>query len=323
MKPSFHHKLVNGPYEDPVLYVRLFREKRALMFDCGDITPLSLSQMLKVSDLFVTHTHIDHFIGFDRLLRTLLRREAPLRVYGPGGISRCVEGKLKGYSWNLIREYPIVIEVSEIAAGRLTRTAYRAPNEFRAEDLGSVPFDGLVMKEPAYKVSAVEVQHEIPCLSYSLQEEFHINVIKESLNKMDIPAGPWLTDLKKAIWENRPGDTMIETAAGPRTLSELQGIVKIAEGQKVSYVTDLTPTEENVTRAAELAKGSTSLYCESFFVSSERERALERNHLTARETAEIALKSGSKKLIPIHFSAKYKGRETDPGQEALELFRSQ
>lgn len=323
MKPTFHHKLVNGPYEDPVLYVRLFREKRALMFDCGDITPLSLSQMLRVSDLFVTHTHIDHFIGFDRLLRSLLSRESPLRVYGPGGISRCVEGKLRGYTWNLIREYPISIEVNEIADGRITRTAYRATNEFRPEKLESGPFDGLVMKEPAYKVSAVEVQHEIPCLSYSLQEEFHINVIKESLKEMDIPVGSWLRDMKTAIWENRPDDTLIKTAAGLLPLSELRSIVRIAQGQKVSYVTDLTPTEENIKKVAELVKGSTSLYCESFFMSTEGERALERNHLTAGETAEIALRSGSRELIPIHFSSKYKGLGTDPGQEALELFRGQ
>jgi ribonuclease Z len=321
MKPSFHHKLVNGPYEDPVLYVRLFREKRALMFDCGDITPLTLSQMLRVSDLFVTHTHIDHFIGFDRMLRSLLSRETPLRVYGPGGISRCVEGKLKGYTWNLIREYPISIEVNEIGGGRITRTAYRASSEFRPEGLGSTPFDGLLLKEPAFKVSAVEVQHEIPCLSYSIQEEFHINVIKESLRKMDIPVGSWLRDLKTAIWENRPGDTLIETAAGHRTLAELQSIVKIAQGQKVSYVTDLTPTGENIEKAAELAKDSTSLYCESFFMSNELERAVERNHLTARETAEIALRSGTRELIPIHFSAKYKGMEKNPGQEAQELFK--
>ena len=321
MKPTFHHKLVNGPYEDPVLYVRFFREKRALMFDCGDITPLSLSQMLRVSDLFVTHTHIDHFIGFDRILRSQLSRENPLRVYGPSGISKCIEGKLNGYTWNLIREYPIEIEVNEVAGGRIKRTAYRAPNEFRPEELGSAPFDGLVMKEPAFKVSAVEVQHEIPCLSYSLEEEFHINVIKEALNKMDIPVGSWLKDMKTAIWEGQSVDTLIETASGPRTLGELSKIVKIAKGQKVSYITDLTPTQENVNKVVELAKDSNTLYCESFFMSSERERALERNHLTSSETAEIARRAGAGELIPIHFSAKYKGHDNDPGQEALELFR--
>jgi len=323
MKPTFHHRLVNGPYEDPVLYVRLFRERRALMFDCGDITPMTLSEMLKVTDLFITHTHIDHFIGFDRLLRTLLSREAPLRVYGPSGIAGCVEGKLKGYTWNLIRQYPITIEVREVSGGKVATTAYRALNEFRREELGSAPFDGLLLKEPAFKVSAVEVMHEIPCLSYSVQEEFHINVIKEALKEMDIPVGSWLKVLKEAIWENRPGETLVETSSGPRTLTDLQRIVKISQGQKVSYVTDLTPTGENIDKAAGLARGSSTLYCESFFMSTEGERALERNHLTAAETAEIAGRAQVRELVPMHFSAKYKGQETDPGREALELFELQ
>lgn len=304
-----------------MLYVRLFREKRALMFDCGDITRLSLSQMLKVTDLFITHTHIDHFIGFDRLLRSLLSRETPLRVYGPSGITACVQGKLNGYTWNLIRQYPISIEVSEVSDGMITTTAFRALNRFSPEKQGSVPFHGTVLKEPAYKVSAIEVLHEIPCMSYSLQEEFHINVIKESLREMDIPVGSWLKELKSAIWENRPENTLIETASGPRTLSDLRAIVKISQGQKVSYVTDLTPTTDNIQKAAELSRDSTSLYCESFFMSSEAQRAQERNHLTSSETAEIARRAGAKELIPIHFSSKYKGLDEDPGLEAQELFR--
>ncbi|MCK4823663.1 ribonuclease Z, partial [bacterium] len=98
MKASFQHKTVNDPFGDPVLYVKLFKEKRALMFDCGDISPLSSGTMLKVTDLFITHTHIDHFIGFDTLLRTLLsRKNAPLRIFGPANITDCVEGKLMGY----------------------------------------------------------------------------------------------------------------------------------------------------------------------------------------------------------------------------------
>ena len=57
-------------------------------------------------------------------------------------------------------------------------------------------------------------------------------------------------------------------------------------------------------------------------MSHETERAMERNHLTSAEAAEIARRAGADELIPIHFSSKYKGLEANPGQEALELFRS-
>jgi ribonuclease Z len=98
-------------------------------------------------------------------------------------------------------------------------------------------------------------------------------------------------------------------------------VARITDGQKISYITDASPTEENIERAASIAYGSTSLYCEAFFMSHETQRASERNHLTSAETAKIALKSAAVELIPIHFSAKYKGLESNPGQEALELFK--
>ncbi len=80
MKPGFHHRLINSYFEDPCLYVRVLREKRAVLFDIGDIRALSTAELYKITDVFVTHTHIDHFIGFDVLLRVILRRNIPLNV---------------------------------------------------------------------------------------------------------------------------------------------------------------------------------------------------------------------------------------------------
>ena len=74
MKPTFLCSLVNGPFEDPALFVRVLREKRAFLFDVGDVSALAPGDLQKITDVFVTHTHIDHFIGFDSLLRALLRR---------------------------------------------------------------------------------------------------------------------------------------------------------------------------------------------------------------------------------------------------------
>ena len=69
-------KLVNGGFGDPALYLQCVWEKRALLFDLGQITALRPGEILRVSDVFVTHTHIDHFIGFDHLLRVMLNRIA-------------------------------------------------------------------------------------------------------------------------------------------------------------------------------------------------------------------------------------------------------
>ena len=118
MRPSFVHHLINGPFEDPALFVRIPGERRALLFDIGDISRLSPGDLQKITDVFVTHTHIDHFIGFDLLLRAVLHREAPLRIYGPANIIECVQGKLKGYTWNLIQDYPLKLDVFCIDRGQ-------------------------------------------------------------------------------------------------------------------------------------------------------------------------------------------------------------
>lgn len=323
MKPSFHHRMINGPYEDPVIYIRLFREKRAIMFDCGDISAMSLSEMLRVTDLFVTHTHIDHFIGFDRILRSILSRRIPLRVYGPSNIIDAVEGKLRGYTWNLIKGYPLEIEVHAIEGKQIRKARFRARNALKREDLGASYFDGTVLGETFFKVRCVELDHGIPCIAYSLEEEFHINIIKTAIEKMGIPVGPWLRELKHAIWRNQPGQTTLDTGQGMHTLDQLRPIVRITKGQKLSYITDATPTERNIALAAELATGSTTLYCETFFTSGDAHRARDRNHLTSADAAEIALRSGSERLTPLHFSDKYKGIDQDPGVEALAIFSGQ
>ena len=103
MRPSFTPRLINNPFSDPGMFVPFLFEKRALMFDLGDLHALSPKDLLKVTHVFVTHSHMDHFIGFDILLRPFLGREKRLHLYGPPGFLNNVEGRLAGYTWNLVR----------------------------------------------------------------------------------------------------------------------------------------------------------------------------------------------------------------------------
>ena len=119
MPRHFDAMLINDPFEDPGLYVDLVFERRALLFDLGDLGRLAPRKLLRVSDVFVTHRHMDHFTGFDRLLRLLLGRKKAVGVYGPTGLIDAAEHKLKAYSWNLIEGYEgnLVFRATEIDTG--------------------------------------------------------------------------------------------------------------------------------------------------------------------------------------------------------------
>jgi len=113
MNPSFSSYLVNDCFGDPGVYVEVRWSKRALLFDVGQNDSLGSTRLLRATDIFVSHTHMDHFIGFDAVVRVALGRGKTLRVFGPPGVTENISGKLRGYTWNLVDGYPLTIEAHE------------------------------------------------------------------------------------------------------------------------------------------------------------------------------------------------------------------
>ncbi|MBI4844739.1 MAG: MBL fold metallo-hydrolase [Nitrospirae bacterium] len=320
MKSSFHTRLINGPFEDPGIYVRLYREGRALLFDPGFTINLSARDIFKITDIFVSHAHIDHFIGFDNILRHHLKSERPLNLYGPGGFMDKVEGKLRGYTWNLIEEYPLSLNVFEVLEDRIEAACFRSQNRFLREGLGSKPFEGVVMRGPFFNVSAVILDHIIPCLAYSIKEDFHINIDRAKLDRHGIPVGPWLNKLKDAI-RNNDKEALFKVEGKELSFDEAREFVIITEGQKISYVVDALGSDENIQKIIKLAKGSDMLFIETYFLDEDKDRAKKSCHLTAREAGRIAREAGAGRFVPLHFSPKYTDRPEDVIREAEKEFR--
>jgi len=310
MKPAFHHKLLSGPFGDPCLQVRILRERRSLLFDLGDIHTLSPVTLNRVTDVFITHTHIDHFIGFDHLLRASLRRRAPLRLYGPAGIIRNVEGKLKGYSWNLIEDYPFVIAAVEYDGRFLRRAEFRAGTRFTKQTLQRTMSGGVLLEDPLFTVRAVVLDHGIPCLAFSLEEPLRINIDKDRLTRKHLSVGPWLTELKRKVRECRSEGSLV--IGGKRyPVRRLLDIVRTGKGQKICFATDIGISRSNAERLVELVKHADIFYCEAYFMEKNRDLATERYHLTTRECGRIARVAAVRNLCPMHFSPRYHGHEKD------------
>src|SRR5688572_14349797 len=125
MRPTLHPRLVNGRFGDPGLFVEMLHRREALLFDLGDLSPLSARDLLRVSHVFVTHAHMDHFVGFDALLRVNVGRDRTIRLAGPAGFADRVWHKLQAYQWDLVERYAadLVFEVTELGPGARTRKA--------------------------------------------------------------------------------------------------------------------------------------------------------------------------------------------------------
>ena len=328
MRPSLLPRLVNKPFEDPALFIRFLFENRAIMFDLGDIHALSSRDILKLTHVFVTHTHMDHFAGFDRLLRIFLGREKQLHLFGPRGFTRNVEGKLGGYQWNLAKRFSnhFSIKVTEICTEGQKCTTFHCQNGFlpTRED-PQRPFSSRLLQESAFTVSAEILDHRIPCLGLSIQETFHVNINKDALQALDLKPGPWIQTFKQALFEKRPPETVLDIPSANTVHRVSLGALRdkiafITPGQKITYVTDVLYCSANVDKIIALAKGSDQLYIEAAFMETDRRIAAQKYHLTAKQAGDIAALSAAKNIIPFHFSPRYTGNAPGLESEALAAF---
>jgi ribonuclease Z len=322
MKPLFHPRLVNDPFGDPALYVDFLFERRALLLDLGDLSPLSARQLLRVTHGFVSHTHMDHFVGFDALLRILLGREKRLHLFGPPGFLDRVEHKLASYTWNLVAGYEsdFVIRATEVRPdGGGASAEFRTRTGFQREPVAEEPpAHGVLLDEDAFRVRTAFLDHGIPCLAFALEEKLHVNVWKTGLDEIGLPTGIWLREVKAAAARGEPDARAFRVADREVTLGELrEHAIRIVPGQKVAYVTDVACTAANAAAIVELARGADLLFIETAFTHAEEARAALKRHLTARQAGLLGREAGVKRLVPFHFSPKHQDEADILLREAL------
>jgi ribonuclease Z len=330
MTSLFQPRLLNGVFGDPGLFVRVRWERRALLFDLGDLTAQAPADLLKVTDVFVSHTHVDHFIGFDHLLRIALGRSRAIRVFGPPGIVANVEGKLSGYTWNLVDGYALAFEVHEVWPEKRVVVRFPCGSRFeRVEASPPVPFTGVLVDDPLFRVEAVHLDHKIPCLAFALVERERINVDPEGLKRLGLAPGPWLTHLKRLIRADAPDETTVRAPCGPspraptreQSLGELKRqLVAVTKGQRLAYVTDALYSDENRQKIATLARNADILFCEAAYLDRDRDRAAARYHLTARQAGLLAREANVRELALFHFSPRYQETPEALYREASEAF---
>lgn len=320
MRPSFIPKLVNGPLFDPIVHIRILNERDAVMFDCGHfLSPSAFSgadggltnrEILLLSAIFISHAHMDHFMGLDHVLRIILHREGPLHIYGPEGITEKVLSKLHAYTWNLTEEYMLEIYIHEVRTGTIITSKTLASTGFQVTEEKISPKGGnIIIQQPRYTVEIIILKHNTPCLGFVIKESVHVNIRGEMLSKKGYLAGPWIGRLKELILTGMVDTYLkVDTLSGVRDLPVediIKDIVIVSPGQKITYITDIRYSQDNLKKIMDVASGTDILFIEAFYLDELKEQAYERGHLTALQAGKIAWMVGAKKIVPMHISPRY------------------
>jgi len=334
MRSIFEARLVNDATGDPGVYVDFRSRRRALLLDLGDNTALSPRNLLRLSDVFVSHTHMDHFIGFDRVVRTCVGRHSGMRLFGPPGFVGQIERRLSAYTWDRVERYEIefVLTVTELDGSGATRSArFRTGSGFAPEPLppGRVE-QGVLADEPGFRVRCELLDHRTPCLGFAVEEKTRVSVRSSILEQLGVKVGPWVAELKQAAlagasdgeplraWWRESGTMREKTLA----VGDLKRALDFVPGQKICYVTDVVFHVANLERIVRLARDADLLFIECVFLDEDAAHAREKQHLTARQAGTIARLAGARRVEPFHFSPRYTGRTEALRAELEAAFRA-
>jgi ribonuclease Z len=321
-------RLVNDPFNDPGVYLDFRFGRRAILFDLGDVSPLSPRELLRVSHVFVSHTHVDHIAGFDRLFRLCLHRPSPLSLIGPLGFADQIEHRIRSFTWNLLDENSVdfCLRTMDYDGSHIVKAVeFRAREAFARRHVQAPNFpEGVAWAEADFAIEAAALDHGIPSLAFALKEVIQVNVWRGALADMGLPPGPWLNEAKRAIRRGQPDDHPIMISNQETiSLGELKHrALRVAPGQIVAYVTDAAPHAENRDKILRLADGADQLFIEAVFLEKDRQLAEASCHLTAWEAGALARKANVRRVTPFHHSARYLGEPDVLRQEMFDSFRN-
>ncbi|MCX6125163.1 MAG: hypothetical protein NTV34_10525 [Proteobacteria bacterium] len=331
--------LVNGSTGDPAVLIYLPQHREAVLFDAGDLSALPLKELLRIKTVCISHTHIDHFIGFDRLIRANIPHFRSLDVIGPQGIVENVRGKLNSYTWNLLGPNQVTFNVYEIDESGSFKTALisnsngfvpvyspvNSPNNSLISSIAVSPLNpfspvAFPIDCPAYEVRSIILDHGTPvcCFSVKLPDRFKVSL--EKIVELGLEPGPWISALQgEALSGILSNQTEVAPGIWRSTETLLEKVLTKLVGEKTSYVTDIVFSSENLSRLVPFLDGSDTLICEANFRDEHRDRALEKRHLTTKQAALLAAASKTKMLKIFHISAIY-GEDSKESEVECEGF---
>lgn len=254
------------------------------LVDCGEGTQIQLINFKirrsKISHIFISHLHGDHYFGLIGLINTLslLNHQQEMHLFGPAPLKDIIELQLKVADTQLCFPLHIhhITEASTLVDNdKLTIKCFRTNH--RIECYG---FSFTQKKQPRKLNPEKAKEYEIPSSFYERLTQGDDYVRKDG----SVVENQWVTD---------PGTA----------------------GKRYAYCADTKYDESLIAHI----KDFDLIYHETTYLDNLRERAEARFHSTSKQAAMIARKAGVKKLLIGHFSSKYDTLE-EFEKEAREVF---
>lgn len=307
-------EILGGLQGDPAVFAFQKTTGEGLLFDLGSIDQMSQRNLMKVQHVFVSHTHMDHFMGFDRWLRVNIPHRRLLKIWGPAPFFERVQAKLRSYAWNLIDPDQLRFEVHEIRYDGKVAKALLTNNDNFAIKIDSefAKTSALIRMADGALVSSAELQHvNIASIAYKVQGPDKQRFLHQNLEALELKSGPWISELQTRVaYGPHSGDFTI----GDKTfaLNELVSkLIRQESGSSFVYLTDLSFDRKNLKSLKDNFGESTRVICEASFLDADRERAVSKAHLTTRQAALIGMALNARHFQIFHVSTYYgHGAET-------------
>ncbi|MFL5772881.1 MAG: ribonuclease Z [Flavisolibacter sp.] len=240
------------------------------LVDCGEGTQIQMIKYKirrsKISHIFISHLHGDHYFGLVGLLNTfgLLSHKQELHVFGPAPLQQIIEMQMNVAETEL--PYPLYFHT-------LTKPELLVDND-------------------RIRISCFPTTHRIECYGFLFEEkEGKRKLLIDRVRKHNIPVS-FYSSLQNGLDYITPRGQIIkndEVTTSPE------------RGKKYAFCAD-TRYDENI---IPYIYGADMIYHETTYLDNMREKALDRFHSTSRQAGEIARKAMIKKLLIGHFSSKY------------------
>jgi len=244
-----------------------------LLIDCGEGTQVQLRKFkikfTKISRIFISHLHGDHYFGLIGLLSTfsLYKRQNELHIYGPKGLKEITELQLE--------------------LGKSTLSYALIFHELNAKK------SELIFENDKVSIFTIPLKHRVYTNGYLFKE-------KIGERGLDMEAVNKINDIKICDYQNLKNGKDFKCDDGSLIKNEeLTFNPKPPKSYAFCSDTRYKPNILPIIKEVDL------LYHESTFLEDKADLAKKTMHSTAKEAAKIALEAQVETLILGHFSSRY------------------